>query len=497
MKRILVLFLIIGGNAWIPMHAGASSAVIGITEIMYDADDSDMNREWIEVYNASSGPIDLASWKLFEGNANHGLALIGGSAVLQPGGYAVIADNGTAFLADHAGFMGSIFDSSFSLSNTGESIALKDASGVVIDEVLYNSDQGANGDGTSLQKINSSWVAAAATPGAANGASGSGAESETQQVSSGSASQQEEPSGVQTLQPYPIKPLFVVDAGADKKSIAGSLIRFQGKALGTAQEPLDGGRFLWNFGDGMTKEGRVVDHIYRFPGEYIASLSVSSNTESASDYLRITVIPNSITLSEVAFGNDGFVEIQNNARDMLDIGSWIITENETKARFIIPDGTLIGSYAAIAFPNEQTGILTGAPLHSTLVLSYPNNRAASSVVIESPVLAGGSYAIAIDGNVRFAGVPTPGVRNSVLAESTVKKTDTRVAQQEKTPVSLATEEVKKEIASRPQDGVAISEKNTDQQYAFISSGGVQWFAGAAIMSIIAAILFVLTKRFLH
>ena len=141
-----------------------------INEIMYDLDGTDTDREWIEIANSGSDTVDLTSWRFEEGETQHTLVLKQGSAQLASGQYAVIVDNYEKFLQDNSGFSGAVFDSSYSLSNTGENLKLRDAqNGNVINEVTYSSDWGAADDGNSLQrKPDNSWIAAAPTGGSLN-----------------------------------------------------------------------------------------------------------------------------------------------------------------------------------------------------------------------------------------------------------------------------------------------------------------------------------------
>src|SRR3989344_1137863 len=148
------------------------NAQIVINEIMYDLDGSDSGREWIEIFNEGDDVIDLTNWKFFEANTNHGLVSYQGGIELSPGEYAIISDQPDKFLSDWPAFLGIIFDSSFSLNNTGEALAMKDDNLVIVNQVTYSSDSGAIGDGNSLQKINTSWNSAIPTPGAVNSSSG-------------------------------------------------------------------------------------------------------------------------------------------------------------------------------------------------------------------------------------------------------------------------------------------------------------------------------------
>lgn len=94
--------------------------------------------EWIEVWNKGTEPVDLAGWKFWENNTNHGLTATTTGSIVAPGEYAAISQNSAVFLLDHLGFGGSIFDSSWgSLSETGEEIGLKDAQENFVEQFAY------------------------------------------------------------------------------------------------------------------------------------------------------------------------------------------------------------------------------------------------------------------------------------------------------------------------------------------------------------------------
>ncbi len=144
------------------------SALI-INEIMYDLAGYDSDREWTEIYNDESIALNLTGWKFFESGTNHLLSLISGSFILNPGDYAIISENDAQFLLDNSGFSGvALFDSSFSLSNSGETLAIKNNPSEIINSITYSSNDGANGDGNSLQFCDGIWRGASPTPGSAN-----------------------------------------------------------------------------------------------------------------------------------------------------------------------------------------------------------------------------------------------------------------------------------------------------------------------------------------
>lgn len=162
MKKIAVLAILL----FLPR--AFAFADVTLNEIMYDLKSgSDSSREWIEVYNNTSAPVDFSTYRLFEGGVNHKLKLISGSGTILPKGYAVVASDAVKFKVDYPNFSGSLFDSAFSLSNTGETLAIKN-NDIVLDQYSYSSSQGGAGDGNSLQKINGSWLGATPTPGMVN-----------------------------------------------------------------------------------------------------------------------------------------------------------------------------------------------------------------------------------------------------------------------------------------------------------------------------------------
>lgn len=144
---------------------GIVVANVQITEVMYDLEGADGGYEWIEITNTGSVSVDVGRWRLFEGTTNHKLELTkGNSTVLSPGISAIIADKPENFFA-HWPTTSLVFDSAFSLSNTGETLVLKDGALKSIDEVSYTSELGAKGDGGSLHRKDSAFVPALPTPG--------------------------------------------------------------------------------------------------------------------------------------------------------------------------------------------------------------------------------------------------------------------------------------------------------------------------------------------
>ncbi len=162
MKKTIIFLIIF----FLPYHF--TFADIEINEIMYDLQTgSDEGREWLEIRNNADAPVDLSTFKFFEANTNHKLTVFQGDVNIGARSYAIIVSDPVKFKTDWPNFGGTIFDSTFSLSNSGEALVLKDGD-LIVDEYIYRSSSGGAGDGKSLQKINGVWSGTAPTPGTEN-----------------------------------------------------------------------------------------------------------------------------------------------------------------------------------------------------------------------------------------------------------------------------------------------------------------------------------------
>lgn len=162
-----------------------------------------------------------------------------------------------------------------------------------------------------------------------------------------------------------------VSAGANRTAVVGADALFLGKALGTDGKPLENVRFLWNFGDGETKEGQNVLHRFRFPSEYIVTLDIAYGKWSGTARLTIIAIKSPLVISQIKEGVDGFVEVANEGGAELDLFGWYLKSSNIS--FLLPKNTIIAGNKKIIFPNEVTK-LDG----NDVLLLYPNGVVAAS-----------------------------------------------------------------------------------------------------------------------
>lgn len=124
------------------------------SEVMYNPLGSDTGFEWVEVYSNDS--LEITSCKFLEAGVNHGITLSSNGT----SSYFVIADVPSKFLGNYS-YNGTLYDSAFSLSNTGEALSFV-CDGITIAFVNYT-DIALEGD--TLQFISSEWVSGVASPG--------------------------------------------------------------------------------------------------------------------------------------------------------------------------------------------------------------------------------------------------------------------------------------------------------------------------------------------
>jgi hypothetical protein len=343
----------------------AVQADVQITEIMYDVSGTDTGREWIEVTNIGDTTIDISGYRLFENNVNHALTNAGGTGVLQPGGSAIVADDATKFKIDWPSYAGSLFDSSFSLSNTGEPLVIKDDSLNVLDSATYDSGMGATGDGNSLQRKGSSFVAGTPTPGAYSaGGSGGGTTGDATEATTTPPQTQTQ---TQSTAGNPLPEITVRIQASDLTMVGGGSF-FSAKATGTQGMSLQA-RIMWNFGDGTTAEGSRVFHAYRYPGKYAVTATASYLYSAA--LTRTTIEALAAAVSLVA-ESDGSLTIVNESSQDLDIGLWSLAQRGQS--FVIPEDTVVLAGEGVRFAQAVTRIAgdTGAELR------YPNGATAAS-----------------------------------------------------------------------------------------------------------------------
>ncbi len=140
----------------IPLHAE-----VIISEIMYDPQNADTNREWVELFNNGASAVSLSGWQFGIPSSNSWTSALPTTASLSPGQALVLTPSAATLDSDWGSGINRIQVSSFpSLTNDpnnnvgAATIAIRNASSIIQDQVTYKNGSGwptTNGnDGNSI-----------------------------------------------------------------------------------------------------------------------------------------------------------------------------------------------------------------------------------------------------------------------------------------------------------------------------------------------------------
>ena len=311
---------------------------IEITEVSYDLEGSDSLApgEWIEIYNDTTSQVEISKIKFFEGGSYHNINEYGSSGiVIPPLSYAVIAHRADLFLDFFTSFSGIVFDSSFSLSNTGETLQITDDNQVELDSFTYTSSDGAFGDGNTLQKNEALIVSSQPTPGFAY------TYIESQQDTTEESSTSTSGSSQKVTRTYDIVIEGDFFSGVRNKFFVKEKIG-ERTNIPTA---------FWNFGDTSVAKGREVYHAYSEEGTYHITASDIKTEEVFATLVVVITKPNiKITKEGEAY------KLTNLSDSSINISKWSVRD-QAKTLFSFPQHTILLRSQSITIPIDTDQLL--------------------------------------------------------------------------------------------------------------------------------------------
>jgi hypothetical protein len=127
------------------------AAQINFSEIMFDPEGPDTDREWIEIKSSANYSINLEKYKFCDSGSCHKLYESGSGFKIPEKEFGIIAKKPEKFKEDYPDFAGFILRASFSLTNSKELLELKNENAKVVSMVEYNVEVGGkNGNSFSL-----------------------------------------------------------------------------------------------------------------------------------------------------------------------------------------------------------------------------------------------------------------------------------------------------------------------------------------------------------
>jgi len=329
------------------------SADLEITEVMYDPEGTDTNREWIKLYNNGNEDITIISgktksaWRFSDGENGETKHYINDTLVISSGSYAILASDKTTFLDEYSSYSNDdVADTSMSLNNTSGIVKVWDSSGSIVASFEYSIDD-------STHEENSS--------------------SNDDSDSTSSSSTSSETKSKDKIEPLKITARII----SPKTVVVGTPFILNSSITTNRNKTYNVGKLVWNFGDGMTQEFSNTNpfgYYYEYPGEYLMTLSYFETSFSqipeAIDKLTIKVIPSEIYISGVGNTADPFIEIENKSNSEIDLSNWVITAGTHY--FTIPNGTIILSKKKIKLSPKITGFVSENL--KSIIITNPNNE---------------------------------------------------------------------------------------------------------------------------
>lgn len=489
----------------------SSHAQVAISEVMYDPAGTDTKREWVEVCNVSSGGVDLTTFKLFESASNHSIVMFSGESSLDAGQCGVVADDPPSFKIDYPSFSGALFDSSFSLSNSGEQLILRSAADVDIDVTTYTATA-AKGDGNTLHRSGSTYSSAAASPGNETGftAPTSGGGSDTGNVDGSQVNQNGNTatpaSGVtsvinfQTVTVEPT-PKLNIRVTVPEQTIVGAQTKMSAEAYNTKGQVVKA-QVTWTYGDGLKDVGSEVRHAYGADGAYVVHVSATADGLSDSTIKHIDVLPVS---AQISVSSDGkVISVTNTTAGTLDLTAWRLKAGGQYYTF--PDNTFVLPQTTVKFTQNVTKLTEVVHSQYVELLNAANDRIAGA---HYRVSAGGENAVSVSTSktipepLTILGIGLAGIRHEEVPLPVTTPIVQASAQQKSTPVpsqqkvvTLPKPTLKKQNTEK--DAVLQPEQSleTPTQVATVASAGFAvnpWYAGVAVLVLIGAMPFLFAQ----
>ncbi len=116
----------------------SNAQVVNITEINYKSDPSTDASDWVELHNTTATAINLSGWTLQDADPMSALFVFPAAASLPANGYAVVYRDIIRFGSIHPGVGNTFGPMGFTFGKGGDTITLKNASGVQVAQVIYD-----------------------------------------------------------------------------------------------------------------------------------------------------------------------------------------------------------------------------------------------------------------------------------------------------------------------------------------------------------------------
>ncbi len=424
----LISFLVIGVAAlfiFIVSFSGSAKAIeqseqqnsIIINEVMANAPGNDStdgkNLEWIELYNASTGPINLKDWKVDIYNSSGTITKefsFTNNLFLGPDKYLLIVKNLADFNAHWTvdPNQTTTFVEAFVLVNSLGKVVLTSPDASQIYEFAWTET---SDDGISMEVIGPPYdptyiewhesLNADGTPGSKNSVSLL-APPEKPVLSLPATGQIF--NGKQTIelewQLTISENMTRLEYGSDSVFSDPNIIEIEENGRVAALEDLDLGKYYW----------RIVSY-----NELYETVSEVFNFEIKEPVYSDAIIVSELNPNPVEGNSEEWIELFNNSGELVDLKGWNIEDlSGSTHKYIIDENLVINAYGYIVLTRSQTSITLNNDADG-LALFQPNNKLLYKTPIFSDGQEGWVFARAPGGKWEWTMTATPGAKNTITA----------------------------------------------------------------------------------
>lgn len=366
------------------------STNIIINEVMPNPKGSDNEDEFIEFFNKGNETVSLKDWKLGDSSTKRYTIAQG---YVQPGGYIVFKRSMTGIALNNTG---------------GDEVKLFASNGALVDSVQYPGSS--KEDESYAKREDESWAwTSKPTPGKTNIIEGKSA-----------------------------APIISIDTETEVS--VNEWVIFD--ASDTTDPDGEEVKFSWDFDDGETDDGVLVEHKFKKEGTYSVKLVASDGTNESEKKVVVTVKLSSdfvggyggasdvtkLQISEIVPNPTGsdtteFIELFNPTGEDIDISSLKLDDDEAGSRiYTIPENTFIKASEYKVFGRQDTGLALNNTSDSVRIL-YPDGTVVAEISYDD-VLEGHAYVRNDEGQWVWTSVLTPGEENIFAAPKVVQGSKT-------------------------------------------------------------------------
>lgn len=364
------------------VRAGFLPTVV-ISEIAWSGTKASSNDEWLELFNATDAAINLEGWGLYKKGGE--VLIIALKGEIAPQGFYLIERTDDSVVSDITADLVGPFGGG-GLNNGGEHLVLKNAAGLIVDELNFSSSWPAGTAGPdykTMERIDvlgqgsdsNNWLTHSAINSNGLDSKGNvmlGTPKRVANIISSTSTSQEQATTTGISNTSSINVDTAQSQSGGKASSLNKqptinlpdnvyLLAGERLDLDTSQikdpenEPLV---FHWNFGDGAVSKDAKPTHIYLYPGHYTITLSVKDSVNESKASLIANVYPKNIFINEFVanpVGKDDsaeWLELYNHNDFAVNISGYILETASDK--FVIPEDTLLFKKSFLVLSSSNT-----------------------------------------------------------------------------------------------------------------------------------------------